>query len=444
MWEYEEKEIGVHQLKVGMYVCRLDIPWSQTDYPLQGVLIQTEEDIDHIAKFCRHVHIDLAKSRKEEKRELSSANNSVVRQTSSSPNSKKKHVVKVNWQKRHCVERYDSFSPLNKEIEKSKEIYDSLERQVYLLCEQTIRCRRANIEELIESTSQVVESIIRNPDAFAWLCRIRDSRKPIYVHIIRLAVWGGIVGRQLGLNRFSLTHLCFSLLMTGIGKSNISERALHSYRAGKPPKEYQKHLHETLYQLKQIRFHSESVMDTIKDYCERIDGSGYPLGKKGGSIPFFSQICGLIETFELLINPYDASRAVSPANAIVYINRCKGVTFEASLVEEFIKAIGLYPTGTLVELNTGVLGIICSQNYEKRLRATVIPILDKHGNIIDKFKMMDLSYSGSSDSSIDQISIRKGLPSNNIPRGLLEKAHLWMYEKQSPVKGLFRSLLQEL
>lgn len=435
MWEFEEKGIPVHQLKVGMYVSRLDIPWSNTNYPLQGILIQSQKDIERLSLYCQQVFIDVAKSRGAQEPLVQL----LPKRAAEKPGpAATKKARPPSWRKRHCVENYKTTTPLKKELERSAEIFDTLERQVYLLCEHTFRCRRANLEELVESTSQIVESIIRNPDAFAWLCRIRDSRKPIYMHIIRLAVWGGIVGRQLGLNRFSLTHLCFALLMTGIGKSRIGDAALESFRPGKPSEAYQKHLHETLYQLKEIRFSNESVVDTLADYCERIDGSGYPAGKQGNEIPFLSQICGLIETFELLINPYDASRAVSPANAIVYLNRCKGVVFEESLVEAFIKAIGIYPTGTLVELNNGTLGVIHSQNYEKRLRASVIPILSEHGNIIDKLEVMDLSYSSESGSGGDNVYIRRGVPSNNIPRGLLERAHQWMYLRQTGVKGFFQ------
>src|SRR5690606_6463632 len=92
--------------------------------------------------------------------------------------------------------------------------------------------------------------------------------------------------------------------------------------------EYQKHLHETLYQLREIHFSSNEVTDILQNYCERVDGSGFPNKKSGADISFLAQLCGLIETYELLINPYDDSRAISPANAVVYLNRSRGENFE--------------------------------------------------------------------------------------------------------------------
>lgn len=346
--------------------------------------------------------------------------------------------IESNWKQIHCVEHYYVETSIKREMARAIDIFDKLEKQLYQLCEHTIRCRRTNFEELVESAAHLVDCVIRNPDALTWLCCFRDLRKPIYLHTIRLAVSGVVAGRQLGLNQHALSHLCSALLMTGIGKSHVSEQALAGYCPTKTSLEYQKHLHETLYQLREIRFSSEDIINTLQSYCERIDGSGFPFKKTGDSIPFLSQLCGLIETYELLINPYDASRAISPANAAVYLDRSKQ-NFDSGLVDEFIRAIGVYPTGTLVELSDGQKGVIVSQNYEKRRRAAVIPILCSHGNILKKLKVMSLSYTDRREGEDDRLYIRKGLPSSNIPRGLLENADNWLFKKSVGLKGFFSS-----
>lgn len=431
--ELEEKQIAVSQLQLGMYVSRLDVPWEMTHFPLQGLLIQTQADIDRVAKLSRYVFIDQAR-------------HSTLAQHKKHPPGKThmEKCVKQNarkstpaW-KRHCVEKYDIKNSIDKEMNKTTELFNTVERQVYLLCENTIHCKRSSAEAISDSATHIVESVIRNPDALAWLCRVRSTRKSIYMHTIRLAAWGAIVGRELGLNRYALIHLCSALLLTGIGKSRIDESALDGYSVKRSSEGYKKHLEETLYQLESMRYSSEDVLNTLRHYCERIDGGGYPNRLRGAKIPFLSRLCGLIETFELLVNPYDVSRALSPANAIVYLYRCKDEMFEESLVEEFIRAIGIYPTGTLVELNDGQLGVVFSQDYEKRLRAKVIPILDTKGNVKQKYKVLDLAYA----RNYDPIFISKGVPSTSIPRGLLEDAHNWMYKRNSAIKSIFGSLIK--
>ncbi|GAB1260179.1 HD-GYP domain-containing protein [Aurantivibrio plasticivorans] len=437
------KGLPVNHLKLGMYVSRLDVPWEQTDFPLQGLLIKSVADIEKLSQYCQRVWIDEERSRGELHKNNSLPPKSGIKTKAKIAANFADYSIAYNWKKKHCVEQYAIQSSMKREIVRSAKLFDGLEKQIHNVCTNIIHCHTSDIEKLVDSTSQVVDSIIRNPDAFAWLCRIRDTREPIYTHIIRLAIWGGIVGRQLGLNHYSLTHLSSALLFTGIGKSTLSKQVLEGYHPSKARLEYQCHLHETLYQLQQIRFSTDGVINTIENYCERIDGSGFPLNKTVNEIPFLSQVAGLIETYELMISPYDISHAVSPSSAVVYLNRYKGKFFDASLVEEFIKAIGIYPTGTLVELSDDQKGIIFSQDYERRLRASVIPIINSHGTIANKYRVLDLSCADhrEGDSGDNQLYIRKGVPASNIPRGLLEDAHNWMFKRNRGVKGMIQSIL---
>ncbi|WP_045827082.1 HD-GYP domain-containing protein [Teredinibacter turnerae] len=421
MLSLEQKEVHVSQLKHGMFVSRLDVPWERTHFPLQGILIRSESDIEQIAAYCNFVIVDETRSCKPARID-SPMGKAQSRATACN--------AKPAWQRRHCVEKYPIRATVREEVHLSHSLLSTMERQIYLICEHTLRCKRANIEQLVDSSSEVVESVIRNPDALAWLCRVRASRRPIYMHTIRLAVWGTIAGRQLGLNRFSLNHMCTALLMTGIGKSSVSDKALAGYSPTKPSLEYRQHLQETLYQLEQLRFYSDDITDTVAYYCERIDGSGYPNQVTGSEIPFLAQICGLVETYELLINPYHCTRAISPANAVVYLNKAKNQQFDASLVEEFIKAIGIYPTGTVVELSSGELGVIVSQDSKKRLRASVVPVLSAQGDILKNYRLLDLSYASGRDED-QTMAIRRGVPSSVVPRGILEETHSWLFDRRS-------------
>lgn len=437
MIDIEEKEIPVSQLKLGMYVSRFDIPWEITRFPIQGLLIESQKDIDRLAVQCRTVFIDQTRS----------STPLLSRRTLQSPFKPPRKSNPINtrqnqksdWKIRHCVERYRVTVAVEKEVKESHDIFNAVERQLYLICEHTLRCRRAHMAMLLDSATQVAESVIRNPDAFAWLCRVRTTQKPIYMHTIRLAIWGAIAGRQLGLNTFSISHLCFALLMTGIGKSHLSLGALQGYSAKKTSSGYQAHIDETLYQLNQFQFASEDTLNTLRYYCERYDGSGYPKGIGGEAIPFLARASGLIETFELLVNPYDNSRAIAPANAITYLNKSKNVLFDAELVEAFTQAIGIYPTGTLVELSDSSLGVIFSQDYEKPLRAKVIPLVDATGHVIKKLRILELTCESKESKKMKSISIRKGLPSTSIPRGLIENAHKWMFNRDSRLKSWFRT-----
>lgn len=439
--ELFEQKITINQLKVGMYVCRLDRPWHETDYPLQGLYIKDQVDIDHLAKYCQYVFIDEKRSRSA----LIPKHTQAITQNRPQPlravpkNTTPFFIDPKSWRQRHCVEHYSVTTTLNAELKLSAPLMYLLEEQLAYLIDKINRRRRFDIEPIAESAADLVESLIRNPDALAWLCQIKLTRKPIYLHIMRLAVWGGIVGRQMGLNRFSLVHLTMTLMMTGIGKSLIKQEILGNHNVYNHTPEYQEHLTETLYYLKQSHFSCEDIISTIQAYCERHNGSGYPKALTGGKIPFLARVAGLVDTFDLMVHPYEAKQSISPGNAIARLNKCKGTLFDPHLVETFVQAIGIYPTGSLVEINNGIIGVVVSQSYEKRIQAAIIPLINRDKKRFAKFKIFDLHLTGSDAMQNDRIIIKRGLPFHLAPPKLVAAAHEQLFEEK---KGFFTKIFE--
>src|SRR5215813_10367129 len=60
--EIEEQKVDARDLAPGLYVCRLDRPWTETPFPLQGFLIETDEQVRELMRLCRHVYVDTERS----------------------------------------------------------------------------------------------------------------------------------------------------------------------------------------------------------------------------------------------------------------------------------------------------------------------------------------------------------------------------------------------
>jgi len=417
----EERRLPVSQLRIGMYVSGLDRPWNETDFPLQGLTILSAADIDRLAGYCEHVFIDVRKSV-----------NYRHGQTPNATEDKASTEHKTDaWKKNYCVETYPVTTSFNRELNSAKYIIDGIARELHRLIGGIDRQRHPDPTTLNERVTELVESVLRNPDALAWLCRVKLLNYPLYLHATRLAVWGCIVGRQLGLNRFALRHLTMALMMSSIGKSFLPESTLEAYSWANLPDEYPLHLNKTLFYLKSFKFSSNDTLDTVSKYCERLDGSGYPSGLRGNAIPFLARVAGLVESFELLIHPFNLKHAIAPASAVILLNKHKDQLFDGSLVEAFIRAIGIYPTGTLVELNDERIGIVTSQTYEKRLRATVLPLTTSQLQFDTEALPVDLNMlagKGKAKAS-EPLFITKGLPANRIPESILLGAHQRLYEQ---------------
>src|SRR5207302_1221392 len=89
---------------------------------------------------------------------------------------------------------------------------------------------------------------------------------------------------------------------------------------------------------------------------ERHDGSGYPKGLRGHEIGMIGSIAAIVDTFDALTVKRPYADAVSPSAAISMLYKWRGVFYDAHLVEQFIRCIGIFPVGSLVELNTGEAG----------------------------------------------------------------------------------------
>ncbi len=144
----------------------------------------------------------------------------------------------------------------------------------------------------------------------------------------------------------------------------------------------------------------------VATHHERADGSGYPQGLSNNEIPLFGRIAVIVDSYDAINSRHvhGQGRAKSPHEAISELYELRGSKFQTELIEQFIQAVGLYPTGSLVELNTGEVGAVVAINGLRRLRPTVILLLDKNKEPLPEFIMTDLSKIN------DSIAVVRGLP----------------------------------
>jgi hypothetical protein len=123
---------------------------------------------------------------------------------------------------------------------------------------------------------------------------------------------------------------------------------------------------------------------------ERHDGSGYPRRLTGNQIPYLAKIAGIASAYDELTFPCTTEFGLSPSDAISRLYKMIDRQFQQDLVEEFIQAIGIYPAGTLVELSTGETAMVLEQNPDRKLRPSVILILDEERKPYKKYKTLDM------------------------------------------------------
>lgn len=206
-------------------------------------------------------------------------------------------------------------------------------------------------------------------------------------------------GRHLGLPKKDIKNLGMSALLFDIGKMKVPRELL--IKPGRLTKdEYlviRKHVQHSVEIIENIKGINDAVISIASTHHERFDGTGYPRGLRRNRIPLFGKIASIVDCYDAItsIRPY--RKAISPTEALRMLYRQRNRAFQDELVEQFIQCLGVYPTGTLVELNTGEVGIIIAQNAIRRLRPKIMLILNKNKVAYDRFETLDLAIENVDD-----------------------------------------------
>jgi HD-GYP domain-containing protein (c-di-GMP phosphodiesterase class II) len=209
---------------------------------------------------------------------------------------------------------------------------------------------------------------------------------------VRCAVWAIIFGRHIGLAKKDLDVLAMGVLLKDVGKTRLDQQLITlKSRSAAQEREYEQFVGYGVDILRATEGVSPRVVSVVKNHCERINGSGFPQQLKGDKIPLLGKIAGIVTFYDDTTNPRGQTYPLAPSKAVAKLYELRNTEFQEELVVEFIRAIGLYPTGTLVELSTGEVGVVVEQNFERRLKPKVMIVLDSCKHTLAKPFLLDMA-----------------------------------------------------
>lgn len=266
------------------------------------------------------------------------------------------------------------------------------------------------LESIEEVVSDMVDSMVRNPDALMWVARMREQNSTIYDHGLAVAINLVAFGRHLGYPKDQLSQLGMMGLLLDIGKIKL------------PPELLDKDARLSSDEFEQIKDHVElgldvlmqtpnihpSVLEGIAQHHERMNGTGYPNNLMGDKISVFGRMTAIADTYAAVTKRRPYAEAISPHEALQMLSNWGGTQFHAEMVEQFIYSIGVFPVGSLVELSTGEIAVVVTHSKLKRLRPRVLIVADADKSHCQNPSLRDLLY----DVSESPAYIRRGLPSN--------------------------------
>lgn len=385
----EKEKISVKFLKVGMYVCKLDRSWLETPFPFQGFYIRSKNEINDLRAFCEHVYIDVEKGKSLVNEPEISKPSPLLR--------KMKADNKYRGRIKPLVVKHDYYThnlkPIKKEFGPAQTLMLDLDSAIEETSFNLRVGKGLNIKKTKQIATQVVNSVIRNPNTLVWLTQLKEKGQYVYGHSLRSAVLSAVFGRHLGIKENDLEVLVTGVLLADIGKTKLSRKLLNKSEelTAEEKKTFQTHVELGVEILAKDNTLDHNILTIAETHHERFDGSGYPYGLVGDEIPAFGQIAGIVDTFDAMTSKKPYGAVYTSSHAMEWLFKQRNKLFSAKLVDEFIQAIGLYPAGSTVELSDGSVGVVLSHNKAKRLKPEVLLVKDAQGKSLEKPKFMDLS-----------------------------------------------------
>ncbi|WP_217474594.1 HD-GYP domain-containing protein [Stutzerimonas stutzeri] len=350
-----KRRLHVSHLELGMYICELDRPWRQTDFLFQGFPLLKIEHIQAVRERCDYVFVD------DTRRVMLDQGQVIV--PSATPLRVTRTMTRI---------------PLALEVQEAQEAYRSSALALDQVLSDVQHGRPIDTKACQALVKRNLESMLRNESAMLWLARLKSQDIYTSLHCLSVSILAMGFGTHLGLPDEKIELLGLAGLLHDVGKMKIDPAILN-----KPGK-------LTQAEFEHIKLHPSfgyqalcsqddipaAAVQAAHGHHERLDGKGYPQGLDAYQIPFITRVVTIVDAFDAITShrAYDDARPIQTAYDVLRSGADK--QFDGALVHEFIRWLGVFPVGTLVELHTGEVALVLEKHPQLHLRPKVVVLRD--------------------------------------------------------------------
>lgn len=369
------RRVEVKDLRIGMFVSELDRSWLGSPFLFQGFMIENEDDLGKLQEFCDYVMVD--RKRSQEVPDYRHGNKAIGTTPGTS----------------RVTREPSSSTPSRFEMAyaSTRVARSETSQGVIKLLDDRRLGRMIEPEAVRHSVNNLMNSVLADPSAALWLTRMRGEDEFTAAHSLNVATLSLAFARHLELPEPQLRAIGMGALLHDIG---LTEKAASVTRKLEPLVEedfqtLRKHPADGLYSIRADNL--DPVMhDIIRWHHERVDGSGYPDGLSGSEIPQHVLIVAIADTYDAMVSDSAFRCGMPPGEALIEIHRLADASFGRKMVQAFIQCIGVYPPASVVELNTGAIGVVVASNENARLLPLLLMLRNENGEPVSPGSFVDL------------------------------------------------------
>ncbi len=229
------------------------------------------------------------------------------------------------------------------------------------------------VENAAALVSDMANVFLSERDAVVHLMDAKATDEGLYYHSLNVAVLCLMLGKDAGLSAEDLKALGLGAMFHDIGKSRIEKKVLKNPKPGKA-------------ELQLIQLHPkfgveiavkaggfpDTALRVVYQHHERMDGTGYPMRLQGPKIAVAARIAAIADLYDNMVNNPDQSRAVTPYQAMSFLFAKMKTKLDMQIFASFIRCLGIYPPGTIVQLSNDVIGMVIAVNQKNPLKPSLL------------------------------------------------------------------------
>ena len=257
-----------------------------------------------------------------------------------------------------------------------------------------------DITPLAAVAEEMVDTMFTHGDAMLCLARIRAKDAYLMEHSMNVAILLANFGRYLGLERNVLKELTLGGLLHDVGKIMTPDEVLN--KPGKLTDEefgvMRQHVVHSYDILSNTAGITPTMLEVAANHHERLDGTGYPQRLKGDQLSLYTRMSGIVDVYDAVTADRVYKQGMQPTQAFRILLKGINQHFDAELVTKFIKCMGVYPVGTLVQLSNQRLAVVMQRNEQQPLKPMVKVIYHATQRHYLEVQWLDLARNGGQES----------------------------------------------